>query len=234
MASAWPAADLLALNRAVGVGVGVPADAGDVAALAAWYRAARVPRCMVSLAPNARPSALAGWLEAAGFARHTTWVKLTRDALSPPLIASDLPIRALTPRDREAFTGVLVRAFDWPRDVALAFAAAVGRSGWTHFGAFDGGSLVAVGGMFVQADAAWLGPAATLPAARGRGAQSGLIARRIAQGRAEGCRGFVVETAEETPVRPVPSLRNLLRLGFEVAYLRPNYRLVFDPPPAAA
>jgi hypothetical protein len=44
----------------------------------------------------------------------------------------------------------------------------------------------------------------------------------------------VVETAEETPVRPVPSLRNLLRLGFEVAYLRPNYRLVFDPAPAAA
>ena len=35
--------------------------------------------------------------------------------------------------------------------------------------------------------------------------------------------GYVVETAEERPGYPAPSLRNALRLGFEVAYTRPNY-----------
>lgn len=231
---AWPGADLLALNRAVGLGVGTPADPSDVERVAARYRAAGVPRCMVSLAPCAEPPALAGWLEAAGFRRHTTWVKLARDASPPPLVGSDLPVRRLGVPDRDAFVGVLVRAFDWPPEVGAAFAAAVGRSGWAHFGAFDGRDLVAVGGVFVRGGAGWLGPAATLPAARGRGAQSALIAARITHGRAQGCRGFVVETAEETPEKPVQSLRNLRRLGFEVAYLRPNYRLVLDPQPAAA
>jgi hypothetical protein len=32
-----------------------------------------------------------------------------------------------------------------------------------------------------------------------------------------------VETAEDTVQRDAPSFRNMQRLGFEVAYARPNY-----------
>jgi hypothetical protein len=39
----------------------------------------------------------------------------------------------------------------------------------------------------------------------------------------DGCRWVSVETAEQTPEREAPSFRNLTRLGFTVAYRRPNY-----------
>jgi hypothetical protein len=34
---------------------------------------------------------------------------------------------------------------------------------------------------------------------------------------------MIAETAEEKPDKPVASYRNMRRMGFEIAYLRPNY-----------
>jgi hypothetical protein len=34
---------------------------------------------------------------------------------------------------------------------------------------------------------------------------------------------LVVETAEDTPEKGAPSFRNMLRFGFQVAYVRPNF-----------
>ena len=55
------------------------------------------------------------------------------------------------------------------------------------------------------------------------------MARRIEDGRALGCRWFVTETGEDTPERPNPSFRNMLRSGFALGYHRANYM-----PPARA
>ena len=65
--------------------------------------------------------------------------------------------------------------------------------------------------------------AATIPEYRGRGAQGALMVRRINDAAAVGCRWLVSETVEETAENPNPSYHNMLRLGFEIAYLRPNY-----------
>lgn len=69
--------------------------------------------------------------------------------------------------------------------------------------------------------------AATLPEFRGRGAQSVLLARRMEAARQLGCRYAVVETAAEQPGKVVQSYRNVQRLGFQLAYLRPNYLYQF-------
>jgi hypothetical protein len=50
-----------------------------------------------------------------------------------------------------------------------------------------------------------------------------LLARRITDAADLGCRRLVVETAEDTPKKDAPSFRNMLRFGFQVAYVRPNY-----------
>jgi hypothetical protein len=68
-----------------------------------------------------------------------------------------------------------------------------------------------------------LGVATTLSSARGRGAQGALLAQRIHDGLALGCTWFVTETGEETPERPNPSFRNMIRAGFTVAYHRQNF-----------
>jgi len=38
-----------------------------------------------------------------------------------------------------------------------------------------------------------------------------------------GCRWFVSETAASTPEKPSPSYQNMVRGGFELAYLRPDF-----------
>ncbi|MER6159534.1 hypothetical protein ABT147_28960 [Streptomyces sp. NPDC001868] len=64
---------------------------------------------------------------------------------------------------------------------------------------------------------------ATLPDARGRGAQSALLAARLRAAPAEGCRWIVAETGVEGPGEHNPSLRNLVRAGFEPMYDRPDW-----------
>jgi hypothetical protein len=50
-----------------------------------------------------------------------------------------------------------------------------------------------------------------------------LLARRVEDGREMGCRWFVTETGAEDPEKPNGSLRNMLRVGFEIVYFRQNY-----------
>ena len=104
-------------------------------------------------------------------------------------------------------------------------AETVGRPGWHHYIAWSGGEPGAVAALFVRDSAGWLGVAATLPAFRRRGAQGALMARRVRDAAALGCRWLVTETGQETPEQLNPSYRNMKRAGFADAYHRPNYML---------
>jgi hypothetical protein len=53
--------------------------------------------------------------------------------------------------------------------------------------------------------------------------QSALIVRRLVDAAGLGCTHAVVETAEPTADKPAPSYRNVTRLGFTLAYARPNF-----------
>jgi GNAT superfamily N-acetyltransferase len=109
-------------------------------------------------------------------------------------------------------------------------AAAVGRTHWHHYMAWDGDAPAAAAALFIRDGAGWLGVAATLPAYRRRGAQGALMARRLQDGAALGCRWFATETGQDRPDKPNPSFHNMQRAGFIVAYQRPNYL----PPPTRA
>ena len=77
--------------------------------------------------------------------------------------------------------------------------------------------------MQIDAGIAELGIGATLEPARGRGCQLALLRRRILDAAEAGCHTLFVETGERVPDRPSASYRNILRAGFEEAYLRPNW-----------
>jgi hypothetical protein len=108
--------------------------------------------------------------------------------------------------------------------------ALAGRPRWRTYVAYDATVPVAVGALYCRDGAAWLGVGATIPAWRRRGLQSALIARRIADAIAAGCRDIVAETGEPVEGEPSPAYANMLRNGFRVAYSRPNY--VRARPPA--
>jgi GNAT superfamily N-acetyltransferase len=69
------------------------------------------------------------------------------------------------------------------------------------------GSVTAIG------DVAWLGGAATLEPARGRGLQTALLAERLHRARELGC-----TLAAVTALPAITSSRNILRAGFQLLY----------------
>jgi len=219
----FPEVDVLAFNRALGIGLEKEASPDLLDEIVGVFRDAGCARCMIPLAHMCRPADLQSWLIERGFYHHNNWIRLVRDPAAPPDAPTDLRIGALSAADGPAFADLVVTAFEWPEALRQVFATSVGAPGWAHVGAWDGDRLVAVGGMFVHGAVAWLGPAATAPEARGRGAQSALIAERLRAGADLGVNAFTVETAEPKPDHDVPSHRNLRRLGFEIAYRRPNW-----------
>lgn len=222
--------DVLAFNRVVELDPSARLDAILIASLAEHYRGLGLSRAFLPWpATSPPPPASLPRLPGVEVVLHNRWVKLGRNVTPPRVVRSGFDFASLGAGDVEAVTSVLATAFDFPPPLAAIFAAAVGVAGWRHFGLADGGRLVAVAGLYLTGETGWLGPAATLPSHRGRGAQQELLGRRIEAAAAAGCRLLSVETAEPTPERPVASYRNVRRLGFVELYRRPNYRLELTP-----
>jgi hypothetical protein len=221
-----PAIDMLLFNRLVACGVEHPARPEDVYTAVARLRDAGVRNFGVQLCPAAQPFELPAWLGEAGLVRRDRWAKVYRGADPAPAVTTDLEIRSVEAALADTFAAVVTAGFGMPSVLRPWMAATVGRPNWRHYLAWSGSEPIAGAALFVRGDVGWLGVASTLPAARRRGAQGALMARRIEDGRVLGCRWFVSETGEETPARPNASFRNMLRAGFTVAYQRE----IFMPP----
>jgi GNAT superfamily N-acetyltransferase len=217
------AADVLALNHVLGLGLTRPAPDSAADELIELFTAAGVPRFFVQLSPGARPAELPRRLGERGFRHHNNWVKLCRDTSPPPPVSSDLTVRQIDERDAADFGRIVAECFNWPEATQRWLAELVGRPGWRHYMAFDGDAPAATGALYVWGDYAWVDFATTLPQFRKRGAQSAILAQRVRDAAELGCSQVVVETAEDTPQRNAPSYRNMLSFGFREVYVRPNY-----------
>ena len=223
---------------AVGLGDGA-AGAGAAEAVldqaAEHYREAGVRRWMVQLLPHMESEAFRAAAGEQGITRLRGWAK----HLGPS--RADLPARTdlrivrvdddLDGDERErlskAWARIAAESFGLPPTFAPWLEGLVGREGWHLYVAMDGDTPMATGALFLtEVDGerfAELNFAGTLPEHRGRGAQSALIARRVADARSLGVGWIATETDEDVPDRPNPSYRNLKRLGFPVVYVRANW-----------
>ena len=222
-ASYCSSADLPPLNMVFGLGLERSVDDALFDELVALYRDAGCTRFAMAVAPIDDAAATAALLERRGARRVTTREKLVRSTADGPHV--DVPLRIAMARadDRETLERIVIESFGWkPEPASLLFAGA-GGDVVHHYLAWDDDEPVAMGTLVVAGDTAWLGLGATLPAFEGRGAQSALIARRVRDAARLGATLAVVETQLGTPEHPVRSNRNLRRLGFAPAYLRPTY-----------
>jgi GNAT superfamily N-acetyltransferase len=218
-----PAIDVLAFNRALGIGLDVPLDEGALDRALSIFCEAGVARALVQVAPDVLDARTAALLDSRGLTVHNHWVRLWRETTEVPDVRSDLEIVEVGRERALEFGRVVASVFDWPADAAQLIAGPVGRSGWLHYAALDRDRIVATGATCVAGESAWLDFASTLPEARGRGAQSALLARRIRDAASLGCQRVLVETSEPRPDNPAQSWRNVKRMGFVQAYVRPNY-----------
>jgi GNAT superfamily N-acetyltransferase len=197
------------LNRIVGL-----YDLSHLDELAAVYGERRY---WVSLDPDA---GLDDELRDRGFVRDGAWQKFERGA-EPLQARTELDVgEARTPED---FASVVRATWGIPADVAGWMSELVSHPDWHCLVAYEGRQPVAAGMLYAAGEVGWLGITSTLAEHRGRGAQGAILAARIERARELGLQLLVTETGAAEEGEPGPSYRNILRAGFEPAYVRPNY-----------
>ena len=214
-------------NRAIGLGVFEPATEGALDEILERGAAARPRDFWLHLNPVAKPAQLADWLAARGLATppRRTWAKFLRGPEPYAARPTALRVRTAQARDAGAIAEVVCAAFGMPAFLASWFAALVGRPGWTFVVAETDGRIAATGAVFIEGSSAWLGVGATLADYRNRGAQSALLAARIALAADACCTVIATETGESIAGEVNPSLNNIRRAGFVQVCSRLNYAL---------
>jgi GNAT superfamily N-acetyltransferase len=215
-----PDLDQVYNNPVIGLGVLEPASDAVLDRIADVFGSIRHS---VALAPCAQPPDLPDMLRERGYEAGYAWVKFHRPAGPPPAAKTDLRVERIGAERSADYVAVLAAGFDLLPEAAAMLEHLPGRPGWGCYLAYDGEAPVAAGAVFVSGDHAWLGQATTLPEHRRRGGQSALMAVRIGEARAAGAAVVVTETGETVDGRPANSYHNILRAGFEPAYVRPNF-----------
>jgi hypothetical protein len=227
------ACDLLAFNRAVGIGTVEPAAEAQIEELCARYDRAGVVRWMIQWCPCGRPADMPELLRARGFYHHDNWMKLVRRAADPlpplgslpvgPPAGTRLSVRLVGQRERMAAAAIFAEAFGWPADIAAWTAGLAVRLNWRVYMALEDATPVATALFFVCGRSAWLGFGATRHGYQQHGAQCALIDARVRAAAELGCDTVVAEAVEDRPDRPSAAYHNMRRLGFRLAYARPNF-----------
>jgi GNAT superfamily N-acetyltransferase len=205
------------------LGAAEAGGAEELARAVEWARGRGV-RPIVPVTPDAPGSAEAeAWLSDNAFTAGYAWMKFVRDPHPPRFKQPDIEVAELSSPDEAPFGAIAAAGFGMPAWAAEFFAHLPGREGWRCYVAVVDGEAQACGAMLIDGGIAEFGIGATLEPARGRGCQLALLHRRIADAAATGCHTLFVETGERVPDRPSASYRNILRAGFQEAYLRPNW-----------
>jgi hypothetical protein len=164
-------------------------------------------------------------LRSRGYERGYAWMKFVRDAHPPRFSApAGVEIAEAGAGEETPFGMIAATGFGLPAWASAFFAGLPGRPGWRCYVAHVDGEPAACAAMLVHERIAEFGIAATLEPARGRGCQLALLHRRILDAAAASCHTLFVETGARAADRPAFSYRNILKAGFEEAYLRPNWQ----------
>lgn len=216
--------DILAYNRVIGLGLTESATEQILDEIISKYKEADIKRFFIQIHPEASPSELKQWFQKRNIHHYNNWVKHYRGVENPPASDTELDIREVQYNaEAEQFGYIITKSFEWPEELKYWFAKLTGRKGWKTYMAFEGPTPVAAASLYVKDDSGWLSFASTLPDYRGKGAQTALIARRILDAQELGCKVLTVETAEDNEQKRSQSLKNIQKMGFEVAFIRPNF-----------
>jgi len=215
---------LTQFNRLCGLGFD-PADDAIGVALRRFGEAG-IRQAWFQVAPGPHRAQIERRLGEAGLRLHERrWVKFWRPPEPAPQLTTAFEIVPVDGRSAGRFADAVLAGFGMPPMLKPWLEMLPGRAGWQCFMAQAGDVAVAGAALRIAGGIGWLGNGATRPEYRGRGAQSALLAARIAAGLAGGVEGFTTETGRPLPGEQGPSFANIQRAGFRIAYDRPNWAL---------
>lgn len=207
-----PDSDLM--NRVHGVAEPGAIEGGHLAHAIEWLRAFEVDY-RVSVSED-RPGTkdAEDWLESRGYERGSAMRRYLRPAIEHGAhLSNGIAIRELDAMQTEGMSHIVTKALQLPGLATVLMFGLPEREGWRCYAANLDGKEVACGSMLTMNNLAWLALDATLPAARGRGCHTALIARRLADAARAGCDSVVAEVCDDDTASPAATA-NLTRAGF--------------------
>jgi GNAT superfamily N-acetyltransferase len=218
-------------SKTLGLGFSEPVTAELLERVIDFYREQGMSAMTLPLAPRVLPPDwpdICAKLNISG--PRSAWVKLVGDLRTVTAsghaarLDAGLRMATITAGEAREWAEMMWRVFGLPAEHQVEMGVgSVGRPGWRSFAVFEGSTIVAAASLHIFKDTGHLFGAATLPSARGRGAQSALIAARAVAAREAGCAWLIGETGAEGPGEHNASLHNMLRAGMTARYHRQNW-----------
>jgi len=207
------------LSRARGLGMCGAVSEGELDALDAFYRS-RALATRFELCPYVDASLIAA-IGPRGY-RLTGFVSVfVRDLTQPLPVDGAVHVRRVAKGEGLAWSRLVGQGFGHEEPSAATIdlgLAQLDRDAVACFVAELDGTPVAGGVAAIDAEIAFLFGGSTLPAHRGRGAQTALIRARLDHARAAGCKLACVASSAGSA-----SQRNIERAGFRVVYTRASF-----------
>ena len=200
-------------NTIVNLGIDHPVTQLDLQVLLTPFQKHRLP-FTVTLSPLAQPAALYEWLQEAELVEQNPhWLLAQRlPAHAPRVSGRDLSTEQLTEDQQADFARIMLD--ETAPEEQLAYMSRPSSSNMFRYGVFLDAQMVAAAQMTTSGRLAHFSGASTLPAFRGRGAQSALLQRRLEDAVNAGCDQASVDVS----VTNGASLRNVERAGFARRY----------------
>jgi GNAT superfamily N-acetyltransferase len=175
--------------------------------------------------PSTRPHDLGERLVASGLKKVDEMAGMVLTDLAVPIaVGPDIEVREATLHEAQAASGMMARAYGIPEEVARFFNVLLAMTDSKvknrgYFAYLDQGAEP-VGWSYLvylpDSPIALLGGAATVPEHRGRGIYSALVAKRLADARADGRTAAVIQAVRSTsaPIAAKLGFREVCGLEF--------------------
>jgi hypothetical protein len=188
--------------------------------IVAQFRGGGIPRFFVWISPGPELERLRGWIESLGGqrVRWSRYPTLLHSGDVRPMPQSAFDIRQV---GVAAFAAAQVALGD---SAFEGFTRTLAKPGFHHFIAYDGARPIAAAALVKHGDLGYLTYAGTIESDRRRGAQSALIAARLALAKSQGCTTIVSQTLTLLE----GSLANLQRAGFQEIYEQEVFEIALN------
>jgi GNAT superfamily N-acetyltransferase len=202
------------VNTVMGAAEPAAVDDGHLGTAVEWLRSREVDY-RVSVSEDRPGTTKANdWLLARGYEPGSAMRRYLRPATTrvAPLPAG-VTIRELGALETEGMSHIVAKSLDLSGLATVLIFGLPEQDGWRCYSARLEGREVACGSMLTMNKLALLALDATMPAARGHGCHTALIARRLADAARAGCDSVVAEVCDGHPATP-SAVGNLTRAGF--------------------
>jgi hypothetical protein len=221
----WAATGRRYFSRAIGLGVAEPATEAALDEILGGYEHAGIDMFLLQWLPHCRPADYERWLHERGLEPFDAQDRIVRDGRPARLAAPlEYEVERVTEATADEWAAFIPRVYRL--DAERWLRRLVGRPGWHHYAARDGGEIVAARSMYICSDGtAWLGIDGPVPGVHWNEYEpdAALCTFIVEDGLALGARGFIADIEAPSDHMDTPAYELFGRLGFSRPYVRTHY-----------